>query len=429
MNATAITNLITLLNDGKPEIRLNALSDIKKKIKSGEITEPVKTNNVNNHIHTTYSFSPYSPTKAIYMAYMNGLSTAGIMDHDSISGAKEFIEAGKIMNISTTIGIETRVDMSKTRLNGRRINNTDQDSIAYAALHGIPHQYIDAISGYFTPFRKNRNTRNKKMCENISDFMKSCNVNIKLDFNEHVLPLSEYANGGSVTERHITYALAKLITEKYKTPAEVIYFLKNTMKLDVARKSENAVLENNPEYYLYDILGILKAGMVEKFYVDAYDECPNVEDYIKVAKATGAISAYPYLGDVVDSVTGDKKPQKFEDDYLDLLFDEIIRLGFNAVTYMPTRNTKSQLEKLMKMCGKNNLFQISGEDINSPRQGFICEALSDPLFSHLADSTWALINHEIAATKCDDDGMFSEKTIKQYPDIVGRVKKFTDMNK
>ena len=422
------TNLIALLNDDKPENRLNALSDIRNKIKSGEIAEPAKTNNVNNHIHTTYSFSPYSPTKAVYMAYMNGLSTAGIMDHDSIGGAKEFIEAGKIMDVATTVGIEARIDMSKTKIGDkRRINNPDQGSIAYAAFHGIPHQYIDDISGYLAPFRKNRNTRNIKMCDNISNIMKS--YNIKLDFDEHVLPLSQYANGGSVTERHITYALSKLITEKYKTPAKVIDFLKNTMNLNIAQKSENALLENNPDYYLYDILGILKAEMVEQFYVDAYDECPNVEDFIKVAKATGSIAAYPYLGDVGDSVTGDKKAQKFEDDFLDLVFEELARLGFNAITFMPTRNTKAQLKRLMNLCERNNLFQISGEDINSPRQSFICEALNDPMFSHLIDSTWALINHESAATKCDDDGMFSAKTKKQYPYIGERVKKYANMNK
>jgi len=420
MNAA---ELITRLNDENSDNRLNALSDIKKKLNSGEMTKPEQTNNVNNHIHTTFSFSPYSPAKAVYMAYMNGLVTAGIMDHDSVGGAKEFIEAGKILNISTTVGIEIRADMSKTKLNGRRLNNTDQSSIAYVALHGIPNQYIDYAGGYIAPFRKNRNTRNKKMCENISEIMKP--YDIKLDFGEHVLPLSQYANGGSVTERHITYALSKLITEKYQTPREALNFLKNIMKLNVASKVENALLENNPDYYLYDILGILKAEMVEQFYVDAYDECPNVEDYIKVAKATGAIAAYPYLGDVADSVTGDKRPQKFEDDYIDLLFDEIIRLGFNAVTYMPTRNTKAQLEKLMRLCEKNNLFQISGEDINSPRQNFICERLNDPMFAHLTDSTWALINHEIMATKCEDLGMFSEKAIKLYPNINERIKKYS----
>ena len=90
----------------------------------------------------------------------------------------------------------------------------------------------------------------------------------------------------------------------------------------------------------------------------------------------------------------DKKTQKFEDDYLDLLFDELNRLGFNAVTYMPTRNTLEQLLRIKELCKKYNLMEISGEDINSPRQVFICEALKNPIFSNLVDSTWALIKHE-----------------------------------
>ena len=52
---------------------------------------PMVPQYINNHIHTTYSFSPYSPTAAVYAARMEGLCTAGIIDHDSISGAEEFI--------------------------------------------------------------------------------------------------------------------------------------------------------------------------------------------------------------------------------------------------------------------------------------------------------------------------------------------------
>ena len=106
--------------------------------------KPVKGEDINNHIHTTYSFSPYSPSKAVWRAYTAGLCTAGIMDHDSIGGAEEFIEAGKIVGLPTTIGMEMRVDFSQTPINGRRINNPDQDSIAYMAIHGIPHTQIEA---------------------------------------------------------------------------------------------------------------------------------------------------------------------------------------------------------------------------------------------------------------------------------------------
>ena len=45
---------------------------------------------INNHIHTTFSFSPYSPTAAAWRARAEGLCTAGIIDHDSLGGNREF---------------------------------------------------------------------------------------------------------------------------------------------------------------------------------------------------------------------------------------------------------------------------------------------------------------------------------------------------
>ena len=97
-------------------------------------------------------------------------------------------------------------------------------------------------------------------------------------------------------------------------------------------------------------------------------------------------------------MTGDKKAQRFEDEYLDSLVSVLQTLGFDAITYMPTRNTPEQLDRVMDICRNNNFFQISGEDINSPRQSFICKALDDPRYKHLIDNTYTLINYENAAT-------------------------------
>ena len=170
--------------------------------------------------------------------------------------------------------------------------------------------------------------------------------------------------------------------------------------------------------------------MVEKFYVDATDECPDVRDVIALAERIGAISAYAYLGDVGDSVTGDKKAQKFEDDFLPELITEIKKAGISAVAYMPTRNTPEQLVRLGKMCKENDLFEISGEDINSPRQQFACKALAQKEYAHLIDATWALIGHEAISTeKGLDYGMFSEKSIKEIPNLRERVLKFAEIGR
>ena len=97
---------------------------------------------------------------------------------------------------------------------------------------------------------------------------------------------------------------------------------------------------------------------------------------------------------MTSSVTGDKKAQKFEDDYLDDVIKAIKDCGIRAVTYMPTRNTMEQLLRIRALCDKNGLFQVSGEDINSPRQSFVIKAMENPMFSNLIDATWKLIRHE-----------------------------------
>ncbi|MGB9683138.1 MAG: PHP domain-containing protein, partial [bacterium] len=408
------------LNNPKVDIRLTNLKILKEGIDKGDIARPeVNDYAVNNHIHTTYSFSPYSPTKAIWMAYKSGLITAGIMDHDSISGAKEFITAGKIMEIATTIGIECRVDFSKTPLKGRKLNNPDQRSIAYVSLHGIPHTQVDKVREYLSYYLSERNKRNRLMVERINHMMEPLDIHI--DFEKDVIPLSMYNEGGSITERHIIFALSHRLIEKYGKGENLVRFLKEILKIRLTRRIENYLLDANNEFYDYDLLGALKAELVERFYIEATTECPDVEEIVRFSKEIGSILAYAYLGDIEESVTGDKKSEKFEDEYLDLLFDVLKGLGFDAVTYMPSRNTLAQLKRVKALCDKYGFFQISGEDINSPRQPFICEKLKDPEFRNLIDSTWALIAHERLATKDINKGLFSRETIERYPDLNKRI--------
>ena len=370
-----------ILNHEDVKVRLKELQKLAETTR-----KPITTGDVNNHIHTFYSFSPYSPSKAVWMAYQSGLTTAGIMDHDSVAGCREFIQAGEIVGIATTVGVECRADFSATRLNNKRINNPDQKSIGYMALHAIPHNKIDRVAEFFKPYTIERNKRNCAMVEKINEI-----VPFQLDFEKDVVPLSKLFEGGSITERHILFALAKKIIQNEN---DVVAFLKNDLKIELSKKVEGFLTDKSNPYYEYDLLGVLKSDLVEKFYIDAKQECPDVKEVIALAKEVGAIVAYAYLGDVGSSITGDKKTQKFEDDYLDLLFEELNSLHFNAVTYMPTRNTLEQLLRIKELCKQYNLMEISGEDINSPRQVFVCEALKNPIFSNLVDSTWALIKHE-----------------------------------
>ena len=189
-------------------------------------------------------------------------------------------------------------------------------------------------------------------------------------------------------------------------------------------KQKQLLLDTEYPFYEYDLLGILKSAFVPKIFIDATDECPKLSDMVKLCGEIDAYLCYAYLGDVGDSVTGDKKAQKFEDDFLDELVEYVAKIGYKAITYMPSRNTPAQLRRIRALCEKHGLFQISGEDINSPRQSFVCEAQRDPDFANLYEATWALIAHEWRATDDPEDGLFTAKTIAKWPDLNERIAAF-----
>ena len=376
---------------------LNKLNAPTKQERLANLSEVLKTTTfppavpeyINNHIHTTYSFSPYSPTAAVYAARMEGLCTACIIDNDSISGAEEFLEAAKMIDMPVTIGMECRVSMDGTRLQGRRTNNPDQVGVSYMTIQSVPHDKIGVLTEFFRPYQAARHARNRKMIEKINSLLPG----IELNYDRDVLPLSEAADNGGVTERHLMYALAKKLVAQVGKGEAMVKKLAD-MGLTLSSKQEAQMMDTSYPFYEYDLLGILKGAFVPQIFIDATDECPKLPDMVKLCADVDAYLCYAYLGDVGDSVTGDKKAQKFEDDYLDDVFECLKEEGVKAVTYMPTRNTQAQLERLRGLCDRYGMFQISGEDINSPRQSFVIKAMENPMFKNLIDATWKLIEHE-----------------------------------
>jgi len=379
---------IDILNKLNAPTKAERLANLAEVLKTTTFP-PAVPEYINNHIHTTYSFSPYSPTAAVYAARMEGLCTAGIIDHDSISGAEEFLEAAKLIDMPVTIGMECRVSMDGTRLEGRRTNNPDQVGVSYMTIQSVPHDKIATLTEFFRPYQAARHQRNRKMIEKINALLPG----IALDYDRDVLPLSEAADNGGVTERHLMYALAKKLVAQVGKGEAMVKKLSD-MGLSLSSKQVDQMMDTAYPFYEYDLLGILKGAFVPQIFIDATDECPKLPDMVKLCADVDAYLCYAYLGDVGDSVTGDKKAQKFEDDYLDDVFECLKEEGVKAVTYMPTRNTQAQLERLRGLCDQYGMFQISGEDINSPRQSFVIKAMENPMFKNLIDATWKLIEHE-----------------------------------
>jgi hypothetical protein len=410
------------LNAEQADARLDAVGKLRGLIDSGDIPAPERTNDTNNHVHTTYSFSPYSPSAAVYHAYMAGLSTVGIIDHDSVSGTREFIAAGKLMGITTTIGCEVRTSYADTPIAGKMINNPDETSVGYMTLHGLPHNHIDDMNRFLSGIREKRNERNERQVAKLNDILAP--FDLRLDFTKDVLPVSKAAEGGSVTERHIFFALSHKIIEKYGKGASLLNFLQNDLHMQIGQPAATRLLDTAFYAYDYDLLNILKSQLVPLFYISGGTDILPVRDMIEFARTLNVIPTYTYLGDVKESPTGDKKAEHFEDSYLDELFALAVCLKFEAISYMPSRNSKEQLRRVMDKCKQYGFLEISGEDINQPRQSFICRQLREPEFAHLVTNTWALVGHEHAAEQNPEDSFYSEKSKKNWPVLKDRIAHF-----
>ncbi len=392
------------INSTEKPVRLEASRELGTLIQSGSLTRKA-LEEVNNHVHTTWSFSPYEPTAAAYAAWKAGLGIVGSIDHDSIGAATELLHAAKDLGIASTVGFELRVSFLDTPLAERKINNPDSPGIVYMCVHGVPHQKIDEVSQFLKPVNKVRNLRNKAQVEALQALVGQ--YGFGLDFERDVVPLSHSDEGGSITERHILYAMARQCIAMFGKGEKLLRFLERDLKIALSTKVQSLLLDQNNPHYAYDLLGVFKSNLLPRFFIQPTKaECPDVRDVVAFGNSIGAIPAYAYLGDVAQSVTGDKKAEKFEDDFLVELVDLLVDIGYPAITYMPPRNTLEQMHRLQGLAKERNLMEISGVDINSSRQSMNCPELLQPSCRHLVDSAWALVAHEKLATMDEKLGLF-----------------------
>lgn len=384
------------LNASTREARLAALARHVETDTDGIASVPF-SDEVNNHVHTTYSFSPYSPTAAAWTARASRLRAVGSVDHDSIAAAPETLEACRILGIGSTVGCEVRVNFSGTAIEGRRINNPDSPNLAYIVFHGVPAGRIDDVDRFLQPIRQRRNERNRRQTDAMSRLLAAAGAPA-VRFSE-VEAVSMVAEGGGITERHLLYAASMALIHAMKAGPALRRFVEQKLSGELPGRLRDYLDDPANPHYVYDLLGALKGSFLAEFFEQPTEaECVHVSEAVDFANGLEAITAYAYLGDVEDSPTGDKKAARFEDGYLDELFDEISRLGFRAVTYMPPRNTVEQLRRVQRLCVTHGLMEISGVDINSSRQVFTCPEILRPEFRHLINATWALIAHEKLVT-------------------------------
>ena len=398
------------VNDAQltPAERLQALREL---VKAGQVRREsaLSGGEVNNHVHTIYSFSPYTPSMAVLKAFEAGLDAVGSVDHDSVGAARETLEAGKVLGIATTVGCEVRVSFAKTPFEHRKINYPECLGKAYMVFHGLPERSLDAVEAFLKPLREVRVERTRAMTIRLSEVFVSAGLP-SVHFERDVASITQLHQGGGVTERHLCAAAAKVLRGHAGNGKGVVTLLQDNLGFTVTPEVAKRLGDEANPHALYDLVGFLKTTLLEQVFLQPSDlECPPVREVVAFARSVGALPSYAYLGDVGESPTGDKKAEFFEDAYLAELLAALGELGFQAVTYMPPRNSLAQLKRVQELCASHGLMEISGVDINSSRQSFHCPEVLLPEFRHLNQSTWALIAHEKLTNREARLGLFDPR--------------------
>jgi hypothetical protein len=418
------------INDpaARPADRIAAL---RRFVEEGGLASfPAPGAEINNHIHTIYSFSPYTPSMAALKAREAGLLAAGSVDHDSYAAAAEMREACAIIGLGCVTGFELRVSLWHTEFSGRKINSPDSEGIAYMTVQGIPSGAAERVRDFLKPIQAARQRRNLRMVEGINRILSTAGLE-RLDYERDVAPLSMYREGGSVTERHLLYALSLKLTGEAGRGEGLLELIKEKFGLEPGGKNRALLSDPGNPCYAYDLLGVLKGSFINDriFIQPDHEECPRVETVTAFARSINAVPSYAYLGDVTESVTGDKKAERFEDTYLDDLVPRLKDFGFQGLTYMPPRNTPAQLERLRRLCVEHGLIEISGVDINSPRQVFQCPEIRRPEFAPLVESTWALAAHEKLASADPGRGLFNPRDPLAGKPLAERIAAFAEIGR
>ncbi|MDR1901220.1 MAG: PHP domain-containing protein [Treponema sp.] len=385
---------------------------------------PAFTGEINNHIHTIFSFSPYTPAMAALKAREAGLEAAGSVDHDSYSAAEEMRRACAILGIGCVTGFELRVSFRHTEFGNKKINSPDSPGIAYMTVQGVPRTAADRVKAFLAPLNAARHERSRRMTERLNTLLAGAGMK-DLSYDDDILPLSMAAKGGSLTERHILYALSLLLIKQAGRGRLLLDILSQKFALSLSGKIAALLEDEKNPYYAWDLLGALKSSFSGHIFIQpGEDECLPAETVTAFAQSINAVPSYAYLGDVAESPTGDKKAEKFEDDYLDALFPCLKKMGFLGVTYMPPRNTAGQLAQIRRLCEEYGFIEISGVDINSPRQSFNCPEIRRSEFAVLRDTTWALAAHEKLSSEDAARGLFNPADPLAAKPLGERIKAF-----
>lgn len=377
--------LIDELKSKRKFIRLHALKALKKR---GDLTSLNKAGG-NIQIHTSYSFSPYTPSMAAFMAHKFSLKVAGILDSYSISGAKEFISACKILDLTYSVGLELRGDFSEIDIPYSNI-----------ALFGIAEKKFSKLSDYLEKFRKYQVQNVKSTISAVNKKVEACGITIS--FKDDVLPIIQNKRDKVLLSKYVYFALADKMIAKFGQGEKCCDFLREKLNMEISELEASLLADQTNPFYIYDLANIISDNYIvfgaEKHYEKA-------EKIITLGHSVGAICSFEYA---LHKFTKNLSQTELIE-YNRKLIKNLKAMGFDAVSFDPSKLPEAVLNDFVSQLKNNEMLLVSLSRVEFPRRRFDEIKATGALKSKMIEAMYVIVGSEICENSGDEGFVNSDK--------------------
>ena len=408
-----------MLDSFDPQKRSEALRLLSEKIKSGQISLPEPTSDVNLHCHTFFSYNAYgySPTHFAWLARKNSLAVAGIVDFDVLDGMDEFLDAGRVLNLKTCVGMETRVFIPEFA--DMEINSPGEPGISYHMGIGFPQAILQGENrDFLLRLKQTAQKRNRELMARVNRYLSP----VELDYDRDILPLTP---AGNATERHMCLSYALKAANLFPDKQKLADFWAD--RLDVPLDSVVPYLPDGIEILNRIRAKTMKRGGVGYITPDT-GSFPRMDQTNKFILAAGAIPAHTWLDGTSQG-----------EQHIEELLEVAISTGAAAINIIPDRNYTphnpdrklANLYNVVDVAKKMNLPIIVGTEMNSSGQKFVDNFKSPelaPLLPEFLKSAYIFYAHSVLQQKCSK-GYTSEWAKEYFPERAERNEFFTELGR
>lgn len=371
-----IKELENRLDSFDKDVRLETLHLLREKVDTCKLAHPEKTDFINLHCHSFFSFNAYgySPAHIVWRAFKEGLAVVGIVDFDILDGVEEMLEAGRILNMKVVAGIETRVFIKE--YSDKVINSPREPGVYYLMGTGFYKKPVPGSTSDDTIIKLGAITRRRNLMilERINNFLNE----LQIDYKHDVLPLTP---GGNATERHILVVLEKKARDVFNNAREkLISFWAE--KLQINRDKISSVLDSPPELQELLRLKLMKYGTIG-YVLPEKGSFPTLEEVIDMIEDSDALPVATWLDGTNE---GERE--------IEQLLKFLIVKGILLLNIIPDRNWNIKdeeekkakvrnLDQVIKTANELDLPIIVGTEMNKMGQKFVDDFTVPELSSYL----------------------------------------------